>query len=262
MIGSLVAGNRYTRKELWSRFHAGIPYPTGGNWLTGYVLERDTLLVFANIGTAGRTGHDFPNTFDPSSKLMTWYGKPNSHSAQPTFQRLLSGATKMAVFARWDNRNTQFTYLGSPSIKSYEDGIPLDQGGFTIKIILSFDSSSPEEPPPAEVNINGLEGQLSTVVINRYERDPELRARCIDFHGPTCKICSFDFARTYGWIGNGFCHVHHIRPLSEVAGRHEVNPMTDMIPVCANCHAMLHRRIPALTPDELRNILLSTCDKT
>ena len=91
--------------------------------------------------------------------------------------------------------------------------------------------------------------------VNRYERDPELRARCIDFHGSNCKICSFDFARIYGWIGNGFCHVHHIRPLSEVAGRHEVNPITDMIPVCANCHAMLHSRIPALTPDELRRIV-------
>ena len=235
--------------------HPGLPYPMGGNWSTEYVLENDRLLVFANISIAGRTDHDFSNTFDNDSESMVWYGKPNSHSAQPTFQRLLSGATELVVFARWDNSKTEFTYLGIPSIKSYEDGVVLDQGGFAIKLILSFDKEATEEPPPPEASINGLEGKLTSVLVSRYERNPELRARCIDFHGCICKICSFDFEQLYGWLGKGYCHVHHITPLSEVAGEHYVDPKADMIPVCANCHAMLHRQHPPLTPEELRRIV-------
>ena len=252
---TLIPGGRYTRKELWGMLHPNRPYPTGGNWSTGYVLEGDSLFVFANIGIAGRTGHDFPNTLDHKSKTMVWYGKPNSHSGQPTFQRLLSQTIRIEMFARWDNTNTAFTYLGSPSIRSHDDSVPVEKNSFAIRLILSFDEDTKEEPPPPETSINGLEGKLTTVSVNRYERNPELRARCIDFHGCICKICSFDFEQLYGWLGKGYCHVHHITPLSEVASEHYVDPKADMIPVCANCHAMLHRQHPPLTPEELRRIV-------
>ncbi|MBF9038450.1 hypothetical protein LSUCC0246_08010 [Rhodobacterales bacterium LSUCC0246] len=56
-------------------------------------------------------------------------------------------------------------------------------------------------------------------------------------------------------MGRNFCHVHHISPLSEVGERRAVNPITDLIPVCPNCHAMIHRQRPALTPDQVRVIL-------
>ena len=36
---------------------------------------------------------------------------------------------------------------------------------------------------------------------------------------------------------------------------HEINPETDLIPVCPNCHAMLHRKIDGiyLTPKQLKD---------
>jgi hypothetical protein len=46
-----------------------------------------------NIGVPGRTGHDFDNQFNSKSNSIIWFGKPNSHSKQPTFKKLLKGET-------------------------------------------------------------------------------------------------------------------------------------------------------------------------
>lgn len=48
---------------------------------------------------------------------------------------------------------------------------------------------------------------------------------------------------------------NHTVELSLVPPGYQVNPIVDLRPVCPNCHAMLHRTIPALSVDELRQIL-------
>ncbi|PCP15512.1 HNH endonuclease, partial [Klebsiella pneumoniae] len=46
--------------------------------------------------------------------------------------------------------------------------------------------------------------------------------------------------------------IHHLIPLSGIKQDYRLNPETDLIPVCPNCHAMLHRRDPPFTPEELK----------
>ncbi len=55
--------------------------------------------------------------------------------------------------------------------------------------------------------------------------------------------------------GVGFIHVHHKVELSSIGREYVVDPIEDLVPVCPNCHAMLHTRKPALTIDGLRAIL-------
>ncbi len=52
-----------------------------------------------------------------------------------------------------------------------------------------------------------------------------------------------DFGDVYGDFAQGFIHVHHKTPVSQAArdGQYRLNPKTDLVPVCPNCHAMLHR---------------------
>lgn len=38
-----------------------------------------------------------------------------------------------------------------------------------------------------------LEGRVETVNVNAYERNPEARKKCIQYHGTNCSICGFDF---------------------------------------------------------------------
>lgn len=106
-----------------------------------------------------------------------------------------------------------------------------------------------------EIEIKVSEGSKSQVTVNRYERSAVARRHCIKYHGTKCSICGFDFMVVYGTIGDGFIHVHHLIELSIISKDYEVNPIKDLRPVCANCHAMLHRKSPAYSIEELQQII-------
>lgn len=100
-----------------------------------------------------------------------------------------------------------------------------------------------------------VEGAVCRVSVNAYERKPEARRRCIEAHGASCCVCGFSFGAVYGEVAEGYIHVHHRRPLSEIGGEYVVDPVADLRPVCPNCHAVLHRRIPAFSIEEVRGFL-------
>lgn len=129
----------------------------------------------------------------------------------------------------------------------------LTNNGFTI-VTKGSTNPHPNEVQPCEVYI---EGSIQKVFVNRYERDADARAAAIGHHGLKCHVCSFDFEASYGTIGSGFIHVHHVVPLSLLAKSYQLDPIRDLRPVCPNCHAMLHKRIPPYTIDELRSEILT-----
>lgn len=99
------------------------------------------------------------------------------------------------------------------------------------------------------------EGLKKVVVVNSYERNPKARQKCIEYWKPICQVCDLDFYKKYGEIGKGFIHVHHIIPISEIGVEYEIDPKKDLIPVCPNCHSIIHRVNPPLTIDELKKII-------
>ncbi len=99
------------------------------------------------------------------------------------------------------------------------------------------------------------EGAVRRVLVNRYERDPKARKKCIKHHGTRCAVCEFDFESRYGEIGKGFIHVHHLRPLGRLKSSYRLDPLRDLVPVCPNCHSMLHRRDPPFYLEQLRGRL-------
>ncbi|PDO82722.1 HNH endonuclease [Kosakonia sacchari] len=113
-------------------------------------------------------------------------------------------------------------------------------------------NSFPDEIPSSE---SYIEGAKSQVTVNSYERDPKARQACIDHHGTSCKCCGFNFEQFYGEHGKGFIHVHHIKPLHTLGDNYEVDPVHDLIPLCPNCHAMVHRGSNVLHIDELKKII-------
>jgi 5-methylcytosine-specific restriction enzyme A len=109
----------------------------------------------------------------------------------------------------------------------------------------------PEEVPER------WEGEQRRIIVNSYERNPLARQQCIDHYGAECQVCKMNFEDTYGEVGKEFIHVHHIKPLHEIQKGYHVKPKEDLIPVCPNCHAMLHRKENGvyLTVEELRERL-------
>jgi len=66
-----------------------------------------------------------------------------------------------------------------------------------------------------------------------------------------CEVCNFDFEDFYGSIGADFCEVHHLKPLHSLKGE-TVTTLDDLAIVCSNCHRMIHRETPFLTPGDLQ----------
>lgn len=161
----------------------------------------------------------------------------------------------------WNNLGYRF---GALLGKRSEEGINAVYDFFAQRYLINGTELSsvktaryfPEEVDSAEVF---REGAVRQVSVNAYERDRKARQRCTDYYGSSCSICGFSFGKAFGQLGEGFIHVHHLRPISEIAEEYEVDPIKDLRPVCPNCHAMIHRRSPPFSIEEIK-LLLETPD--
>lgn len=112
------------------------------------------------------------------------------------------------------------------------------------------------DPDAPETDETGTpEGRVLWSRHLRRERDPGLRRKKIQAilaaHGAlACEVCGFDFGQVYGDVGEGYIEVHHVVPL-RVTGETNTR-LSDLAVLCSNCHRMIHRRTPFITPDELR----------
>jgi len=109
---------------------------------------------------------------------------------------------------------------------------------------------------PEEV-IGFPEGATTQVLVNKYERDPRNRSAAIAAHGYLCLACGFDFEKVYGDLGRDFIIVHHVVPVSLIGPDYVINPSRDLVTLCANCHAMIHRENPPLSLEDLKMKVLS-----
>lgn len=197
-----------------------------------------------------------------------------------------SGFTRSDVFqdANWEGRRTQTNYVevdfdewipldvrlpksellvGAPTVKwnPRASGTSFDEQGVKDVEVLWTEHldalgigyvRQPEEPSMSE---GFPEGAFKQVPVNRYERNRHARQRAIEIHGLDCKGCGFNFQAAYGSLGKDYIEVHHIVPISEIKAGYSVNPETDLVPLCANCHAMVHRENPPIKPEALRKRL-------
>lgn len=104
-------------------------------------------------------------------------------------------------------------------------------------------------------NIEFTEGAKKQVTVNAYERSSIARKKCIEHHGCFCAVCGLNFKHLYGELGEGFIHVHHIKPISEIGNEYTLDPIKDLIPVCPNCHAMIHQTKPIKTISDMKRII-------
>lgn len=130
----------------------------------------------------------------------------------------------------------------------------------SIAKLAQFDTHNTSTTPTYELNdteqaLESLsDGNASKRFTTVYERNPRLRKQALLVHGTTCKACGFNFKKFYGEYAGDFIHIHHIRPVSD--GVMIIDPEKDLVPLCANCHAIVHRRKDkVLTIEELRTMI-------
>ena len=245
---SFKPGSKYTRADI--KEQAGLSRNAkGGPWDTGIVEHDGEFLIFANVGTEGRTGDNYDNRW--VGEFLHWYHQKRSHAGWPSVKKLLEQGKTIHVFWRVSN-TTPFEYAGRAKVERlFEDTSP-------VEILWSFIDTANEEGffvGPDEILSSGYaEGSGHRVSVNVYERDRSGRQACIDHYGPQCMVCGFRFEDRYGAIGQGYIHVHHLVPISSIGETYEVNPVEDLRPICPNCHSMIHRRNPPFSIDELRKM--------
>jgi hypothetical protein len=130
----------------------------------------------------------------------------------------------------------------------------------SVPLTAKKGSALPSKAPiklPEEISSNAVftEGSATRIAVNRYERDPKARNKSISYYGARCFVCAFDFSVTYGDFMDGYIHVHHLTPLSTIAATYQIDPINDLRPVCANCHAAIHYREPPYSIQELRDLM-------
>ncbi|MEI8203060.1 MAG: HNH endonuclease [Bacteroidota bacterium] len=161
---------------------------------------------------------------DPN-KIQQWFPQQSGISLKPEILSLLE--------SNWFDFVRENKYIGN---------------GFVSNDVISDETES------------FMEGKSKEVTQTRYERNPQARKTCLRHHGYSCQICEFNFGKTFGEIGNGFIHVHHINAIAGIGKEYEIDPKNDLIPVCPNCHAMIHSKRPAFTIDEIKERIKTTAN--
>jgi len=124
-----VVGQGYTREQVAEIINLPSDKRKGGAWATGYSQCEESFYIFTNVGAPGRTGHDYPNSWN--GKRLNWYGKTNARKGQPQIDRMISGNRTVHLFWRAEDRNP-FTYAGRAVAVEVSDDTP-------VRITWEFD---------------------------------------------------------------------------------------------------------------------------
>ncbi|MEA2099621.1 MAG: HNH endonuclease [Campylobacterota bacterium] len=125
--------------------------------------------------------------------------------------------------------------------------------------------NKPQEIEIFDENLLIYEGMENITSSKKYKRSKLLRDKAIkhftDENGRIkCKVCDFDFEEFYGEHGKAYIEIHHQKPVFQFDGDDMKQTITqalkNLIPVCANCHRMIHRsRENSLSCDDMKKIV-------
>jgi hypothetical protein len=205
--------------------------------------------VFAPVKWCGAKDNSINHYTDRKRKISQYYQRALSKIG---FKPIKIGqATYEEIYREFVDFCHGFGFKNSAAGLPHSDSRPRKfwTTGFVLDAGLQNFSDEIDDPQ------NYHEGATKTVSVNCYERNAKARLACIAHYGWRCQVCELDFMTRYGERGKEFIHVHHVRALHEIGNQYEVDPINDLIPVCPNCHAMIHRSKPYLTVKELSKIV-------
>lgn len=167
---------------------------------------------------------------------------------------LLVNGQKADVFspATWLNDWTMFQWTVESKLGQFSGKTPSEKLDLiTENLLRCIGALVSLMPIQGAARSEGAEVVRS---VTEYERDEGLRNDCISLYGYSCQVCHFDFESFYGASGRDYIEVHHLERLAD-RKLSMTNPVTDLVPLCANCHRIAHRRTPPYRPDEIRTMI-------
>lgn len=186
-----------------------------------------------------------------------------NHSLDGGFTITVEGAARIDELIEWKK------YLGSYEVDapkwpwSFErplanEEVTDEQLELQIEDEIQFQQSiedSSIDIAEALITKEYIEGASYYVQVTASERNPAARKKCIEHYGLSCAVCNFNFLKAYGEAAGTYIQVHHLTPLASKKEEYIVNPIKDLRPVCANCHAVIHLHQPPYTIEEVKTML-------
>lgn len=222
----------------WSFVNHAKRFVIFGLWDTN--MESDRGLIFSNDWRVDRKGKK-PKGFEQSREHL----------------RLIEelGYRLFTFTQKYGDGEVNVDGISMPKIESFEEVLSEKSLHSEGDSWFVFDGSIP--PRFSEEADSDLyrEGAQTKISINKYERDPAARRDCLAHYGYECCVCGFDFEKAYGSRGAEFVHVHHLIPLGAAKVERDIDPIKDLVPVCANCHAIIHRSKKPLSISAMKELL-------
>ena len=251
MSGLFITGKEYSRTDVYELLN--IPTERRrGQWETGYASYEGAYYIFANVGTAGRTGHSHENRWLEDGSLL-WHGKANSHKEQPGFNKLLTGG-KTHIFTRPDNRE-RFTYQGIGIMVKAEGSKP-------VEVVWRFDDAIAHETDEderrlqKEINTSAVpipQGAQHTgetkpapdpMEINGrkyYRHSIDVAENALSYADFKCEINPDHATFIRRKTGQPYTEAHHLIPMSkQPAFNVSLDVEENVVSLCSNCHNRIH----------------------
>lgn len=261
-FNNIVLGDRYNRPqlaEIWG-------YKTHQAISRGIITPKDAPYIVLFVTNIKQTGYvQYSNEI--RDELLYTEGETNHISDK----RIIESSEKQIeihLFYR-ERHHTEFTYYGRVHLVSYE--LKSDEPSRFVYAISEF-SKSAFNSILTELSTHGsahedytpdAEGRKRLAVHYTYERSIKNRAKAIEIHGTICAACGFDFNKKYGseWASS-YIEIHHTKSITTLNDT-KIDPHTDLIPLCSNCHSMAHRnRGSILGLEELKSLIIRYGDNT
>ncbi len=251
-LDELNVGDQYSRHDIADRLGF-----KGHEALTAGVIcpaNAADILLFVNQDSRPDL-HEYRNSFDGESLVID--GRTD-HAYDNRLIASVTDGSPVRLFFR-EKRRGNFTYFGLMRLEEYE----LKQehpSRFRFRALETRTDTGESGGPGHQASDDaflGPEGKQRLATHVKYERDPNNRKAALNKHGRACVVCGFRFDRAYGpELARSYIEVHHTVSITKLGGRPPT--VNELIPLCANCHRMAHRRPGEIVPiDELRAIYKS-----
>jgi len=274
-------GRTYVRRQVWEALGLSGEDSKGGVYSTGYAWVGERCVIFANVGVAGRTGHDYANAFQGDS--LIWWSKSRRTLRNPEIERIRSPDSYLLVFHRAADRDP-WTFWGAAKADDRPEEVQDPKAGSLVKFRLrrfpaaSVDPSGRRQeeidrieseseladtgmddavPPPEHRAVTENELVLRTHLV-RERRAGAIKDRMVARirrrgQAIVCEVCGFHFRERYG-VDFDFIEAHHRAPLgASVAVRRTAE--ADLALLCANCHRAIHRMDPPMTVEQFAAVV-------
>jgi 5-methylcytosine-specific restriction enzyme A len=251
----LVLGEAYDRPHL-AKLWGYTDWHAIGRGVVTPVEQKVVVLFVTKKKQAGLVQYE--DHFEGDTLFME--GERGATAANNRLKNARANGDMIVLFYR-ERHHTPFIYYGAIELVGTSES--------DAKIVFEFSTTRSDtiasNALATEAEAHGgagyeadEEGRQHRTQHVSYERSRKNRAAAIRLHGTKCKACGFDFNAVYGpELARDYIEIHHVESIA--TGVRHVDASTDLVPLCANCHAMVHRnRHAILTLAELKNIMEGT----